>query len=410
MTNKARHNPQPAQAKSMTNTLPQDSTEAQDLKELAKTLFPVVLEQIKNEVPNMDEFAQKQVAQFAANSRAKSILATQPPKKPRSLEESVAALGARIAAREATEKQAKAPEPTPTLKEAPSQKPAEVIQLNFWGEDYRAAPNAVFRSALFPATNPRQKEKRPFLKNDDIYCVAGIKIFFTGEQFDQTDLDVYLEILNMAQPFPLGTPVTFSAHALLKALGLHTGGKEHTWLHGVLIRLCGGVVDATDHGKRYFGQLLHGGIRDEITQNYTIKINPDFAVLFGFGMFSKIDLATRRALGRNNTAKALQAYYSTHLTPGFHNIETLCHLTGLRGINRKRDILKAHAALVAVGFCEGYELNEDGTGIRLVNMSQHTSQARAIVKKAAKATKTGTSRRTAPTLAGDLLPLLTPKK
>ena len=292
----------------------------------------------------------------------------------------------------------------------PTPKPAEVVQLHFWGEDYRAAPNAVFRTALFPATNPKQKEKRPFLKNEDIYCVAGIKIFFTGEQFDQSDLDVYLEILNMAQPFPLGTPVTFSAHALLKALGLPTGGSNHARLHEVLIRLCGGVVDATDHGKRYFGQLLHGGIRDEITQNYTIKINPDFAVLFGFGMFAKIDLATRRALGRNNTAKALQAYYSTHLTPGFHNIETLCNLTGLKGINRKRDILKAHASLAVVGFCEGYELNEDRTGIRLVNMNQHTSQTRALAKNATKATKTSPRRRNAPTLAGDLLAGLHPIK
>ena len=263
---------------------------------------------------------------------------------------------------------------------------------------------------MFPATNPKQKEKRTFLKNEDIYFVAGIKIFFTGEQFDQSDLDVYLEILNMAQPFPLGTPVTFSAHALLKALGLPTGGSNHARLHEVLIRLCGGVVDATDHGKRYFGQLLHGGIRDEITQNYTIKINPDFAVLFGFGMFAKIDLATRRALGRNNTAKALQAYYSTHLTPGFHNIETLCNLTGLKGINRKRDILKAHASLAVVGFCEGYELNEDRTGIRLVNMNQHTSQTRALAKNATKATKTSPRRRNAPTLAGDLLAGLHPIK
>ena len=30
---------------------------------------------------------------------------------------------------------------------------------------------------------------------------------------------------------------------------------------------------------------------------------------------AKIDLETRRNLGRNNTAKALHAYYSTHINP-----------------------------------------------------------------------------------------------
>ena len=59
----------------------------------------------------------------------------------------------------------------------------------------------------------------------------------------------------MARPFPLGTPIKFSAYALLKALGLPTGGHNHARLHSVLIRLCGGVVDMTDHKKRYFGQL-----------------------------------------------------------------------------------------------------------------------------------------------------------
>jgi hypothetical protein len=266
---------------------------------------------------------------------------------------------------------------------------------------------------LFPALHPTQKENRRYFENEEIFCVGGLKVFFTGKQFDQSDLDVYLELLNMAKPYPLGTPVKFSAYALLKALGLTMGGENHARLHKVLIRLRGGTIDATDHKQRYFGGLIDGGFRDEITMVYTIKLNPDFAVLFGAGMWSKLDLETRRALGRNNTAKALQAYYSTHLTPSFHNIETIANLAGLTNSNKRQTkaaIIKAHAALVAVGFCEGYELNEDGTGIRLVNMSQHTSQARAIVKQAAKTTKTSTRRRNAPTLAGDLLCGLLPPK
>lgn len=171
--------------------------------------------------------------------------------------------------------------------------------------------------------------------------MAGLKVFFTGEQFDQSDLDVYLEILNMARNFPLGTPIQFSAHSLLKALGISTGGREHAWLHSVLIRLCGGVVDATDHGQRYFGQLLHGGIRNELTMNYTIKINPDFAVLFGFGLWSKINLGQRRAMGRNNTAKALHAYYSSHINPSAHKIQTLAKLAGLANSN-KRQVKATH--------------------------------------------------------------------
>ena len=286
----------------------------------------------------------------------------------------------------------------------PQPKPAEAVHLAFWGEDYRAAPNAIFRSALFPALSANEKENRRYLENEEIFCVAGLKIFFTGKQFDQFDLDVYLEVLNLARRFALGEPVEFSAHSLLKALGLTTGGENHARLHSVLIRLCAGVIDATDHEARYFGQLLHGGIRDEITLNYKIRLNPEFAVLFSASLWSKIDLEIRRSLGKNSTAKALHAYYSTHINPLPHNIETLANIAGLTNSNKrqtKATVLKAHAAMQEAGFLSGHTVRGDSVQAEI----NHTpSQNRAIAKKAAQASKAGARRRNAPTLAGDLLP------
>lgn len=172
----------------------------------------------------------------------------------------------------------------------------QIVQLDSWEDGKRAVPNAVVRSALFPALG---SQKRQFIKEKTLCSVQGVTVIFTGEQFDQSDLDVYLEILNMACPFPLGTPVRFSAYAMLKALGRNTGKTDHEWLHSVLIRLRGGTVDMTDHKVRYFGGLIEGGIKDEITRHYEIVINPQFAVLFGFGMWATIDRDQRCALGRN---------------------------------------------------------------------------------------------------------------
>jgi len=361
----------------MTNTLPQDPTPAQDFDEARAAVLPAYAEAVRKLAPNIGK----------------------------SLEKSLASLGAAIAAREATEKQAKAPEPTPASKEDPAPKPAENVQLTFWGDESRAAPNAVYRSSLFPALRGNDKENRRFLDKEEIFCPAGLKIIFTGKQFDQSDLDVYLELLNMAKPFPLGTPIRFSAYALLKALGLSIGGREHARLHDVLIRLRGGTPEIIDHGRRYFGGLIEGGFRDEITLEYEISINPMFAVLFVVGMWSKLDLETRRALGRNNTAKALHAYFSTHINPDAHNIETLCRIAGTHGKNRKATILKALEALKAVGFMD-YQSN--GNNILPLNINHSPSQARALAKKAIKAHKTGTRRRNAPTLAGELLAGLLP--
>jgi hypothetical protein len=268
-----------------------------------------------------------------------------------------------------------------------AQKSAEIVQLGFWDDEKRAAPNAILRSSLFPALATRQKENRRFLKNDSVFSVAGLKVFFTGEQFDQSDLDIYLELLNLAQPFPLGTPVKFSAYGLLKALGLSTGGENHARIHAVLVRLRGGTLDITDHKKRYFGGLIEGGIRDELSLNYEIVINPKFAVLFGFGMWATIDKAQRRALGRDATAKSLHAYYSTHTAPDAHNYETLAEIAGLTNSNKrqiKNTIIKAHEKLKAVGFLDDCEPETDKIKVYV----RHTSgQLRHLAKKAKKPRK-----------------------
>jgi hypothetical protein len=192
----------------------------------------------------------------------------------------------------------------------------KVVMLTPWSDDRRAAPNAVFRSALFPALN--NKKSRRFVQNHKIYSVSGLDVTFTGQQFDQTDLDVYLEILNLAKAVPLGQPVRFSAYSLLKALGWGVGGNKHKRLHLVLVRLCGGVVEATDHKARYFGQLIFGGVRDEITNDYEITINPNFAKLFGFGLWSSIDLDQRRQLERKGTTRLLFHAHRARLTPLRH--------------------------------------------------------------------------------------------
>jgi hypothetical protein len=262
--------------------------------------------------------------------------------------------------------------------------PAKVIQLPLWPEARRAAPNAFFRSALFPAL--KFKEGRPSLKRQRIYAVGGIDVFFMGERFDQSDLDVYLELLDLAHFHPLGTECGFAAHAILKRLHHATGNANHKWLHSVLLRTCAALVEITDHKKTYFGHLIEGGFKDELTRHYRVTINPKFAALFGYGMWSSIDREQRRALGRNATAKCLHAYYSTHAPPGAHSFETLAAIAGLDDSNKRRQrirIIDAHKLLTSedVGFLSDYTVSEDGSTIKAHINNLTPSQARHIAKK-----------------------------
>lgn len=269
----------------------------------------------------------------------------------------------------------------------PEQKPqitGQLILFPQWADTRRATASAVFRSALFPALG---RGKRQYLERQKIFSTRGVEVFFTGKQFDQSDLDVYLEILHILKDQPSGTDCTFSAYGLLKAIGRSTGYKDHQWLHSVLIRLTACAVDMTDGRNRYFGSLLEGGIKDEITRHYVIAVNPKFAALLKRS-WSSLEHEQRKQLRSSPTAQALHAYYSSHAAAGSHGFETLAGIAGLtnktNGRVLKSRLIKAHELMKEIGFLKGYDV----TGDTIRAQVNHTpSQNRHIAGKIIKERK-----------------------
>lgn len=167
----------------------------------------------------------------------------------------------------------------------------------------------------------------------------------------------------------------FTARSLLKALGRNTGKSDHEWLHSVIIRLTAGAVRITDHKTQYFGHLIEGGDRDEVTKKYVISVNTKFARLFK-AAWATLDIEQRRAL-KSDTAKALHAYYSSHLNPDFHHFDTLAGIAGITGKNRKDTILRAHQELEEAGFLLKWEADKEGVKVK-VTMTK--SQTRAAIR------------------------------
>lgn len=299
----------------------------------------------------------------------------------RDLAEGLRGMWRSIQERKQREKAASPLQDSEALRETPPV--AQLIMFPQWGDERRAATSTVFRSALFPALNTKQP-RRYYTEMTRICSVDGIEVSFIGEQFSQSDLDVYLELLQIAHETPFGIECCFSAYSLLKALGRAVGAEQYKQLHSELVRLCAGTVDMTDHKIRYFGHLVDGGVKDEITSHYKIYINPRMATLFKAGLWASLDIQQRRSLKRSQTAKALHAYYSTHAAPGPHRYETLAAIIGLKNNNKrdsKANLIKAHEALKQVGFLSDFEASPNTITPKPV----HTpSQARHIVKKTVK--------------------------
>lgn len=239
-----------------------------------------------------------------------------------------------------------------------------VVQLPLWPEPKRGAPNSFIRSALFAAI---QSKDRQYMKEALLASQDGIVIKYTGEQLNQSDLDVWETIVHLAREQPLGTFCSFTAHGLLKALGLPTGNSQHKQLHSTIIRLTACAVEVTHEGKTYFGPLIKSGAKDDMTRHYGVELNKGIIRLFGENQWTALDWQQRQNLRGQPLAQALHAFYSSHKQPFAVKLETLKAYTGSRNkqaASFKRQLKIALQELVDVGFLASFELDDNLVHVR----------------------------------------------
>src|SRR6266571_5854557 len=125
---------------------------------------------------------------------------------------------------------------------APAQEPAppsgaKVIQFPLFPETTRPVSNDMARSVLFSCI---QGKDRRFIKDALMATVNGVEIRFTGEQLNQDDHDLLMQLVFIAHKRPIGAWVTVPAYTILQALERQTGGKQYRELHADILRLAAG--------------------------------------------------------------------------------------------------------------------------------------------------------------------------
>lgn len=285
-------------------------------------------------------------------------------------------------------------EASETTREPEPEEQGGGVQLELpYFDDAHVLPNSLLRSAMFPAID--SKKERPYLEKHPIFSVGSLEIVFTGRQFDQWDLDVLAAVIDFGTrtATPLGEVFQFSGYALLKHMGKVPGGRQYEALLASLLRLNQGQILIKAGTRRFFGSLVEGGIGDDATQVYQVRLNGSLGALFGLHMWSRVDRDQRRALGKNGTAKALHGYYSSHADPLPHRYPTLAQIAGLhakRSHTVKRSLIKAHEALQKVGFLDSF--NPGPTTIEIIKCHETPSQQRHRARKKVRALRLPASR------------------
>ena len=234
-----------------------------------------------------------------------------------------------------------------------------------WPASIRGTPNACLRSALFAGI--QGNERIAYKKRTLLAAVDGIEVRYLGVQLNQSDLDVWMHIVHLSRQQLPGFNVTFSAHAMLTALGRSTGKSQHEWLKESMARLGGAFVEMTFNGRDTFGEKgflrYH---RDERTQRYVVELTESMLRLFEDG-YTYIEFAQRQKLRKHPLALWLHGFLSSHAAPYPLKITTIHRLSGssaktLRDF--KYRLRKALDALVAIGTLESFEVDEDSVKIK----------------------------------------------
>jgi len=232
--------------------------------------------------------------------------------------------------------------------------------LPSWPAGMRGTPNACLRSALFAGV--QGNERIAYKKRTLLAAVEGIEVRYLGVQLNQSDLDVWMQIVHLSRMQLPGFSVTFSAHALLMALGRSTGKSQHEWLKESMARLGGAFVEITYHGRQTFGEKgflrYH---RDEITQRYVVELTESMLRLFEDG-YTHIEFEQRQLLRKHPLALWLHGFLASHAAPYPLKLQTLYQLSGSSTQNPrdfKLRMRKALQALVTIGALERFEIDED---------------------------------------------------
>jgi len=293
------------------------------------------------------------------------------------LRRSLASLGAHLAERRA--EAAKAPPP------------AQILQFpQPFGEHTRAVSNGLARGALFAPVKTRQFFQHYVLVGES----DGVKVEYKGEQLNQDDHDMLLQLVKMALHHPLGEDIRQAVNAVLRGLGRANNQEQRRQAFEQISRLVSGTVRLTAPNARYEGHLLDDAStpQDQAElprqrRHLAYRLNPRFARLYAESAYTLFDAQERlRLKGRGSElAKWLYLWIIGNAQQYPHKVDTIRRACGsvdktLKSFRQK--LRQALDLLKAAGVITAWRIDE--ADLVHIERTPSDSQQKHLAKKARK--------------------------
>jgi len=201
-----------------------------------------------------------------------------------------------------------------------------------WGEFYRAIPNEFVRTAMFTINRYGKDTKRPRRERQLMFSQKNITMYVTGEETNQADLDVLMQLTHYQRNVRVGNYFSFSARQVLEDLDRPLNGRSHAELIASINRLMQTTVEfVSDDRKVSAIQLISEFHRDEAepsnAQSWHVKFPPVVLELFSKDRHTRLVWEQSQML-RSSLAKSMHRYLSSHRQPYPLTTEFLHKLSG----------------------------------------------------------------------------------
>lgn len=191
--------------------------------------------------------------------------------------------------------------------------PSPVIQMRlFPAEDMRAIPNYLARTPLFAPIRPGPRAKRT---NELLASAAGFEIRYTGDQLDQADCDVFMQLVHEASGKPLGetAPIAIVKSKFLAQIGRDDGYAQYKWLKSVFRRLGDAQIDVQSDRYDLTTRLVLKKLEDKQEGIFALLLDCEIIKMFAANEYSLVDWEKRKQLERRiDLAKWLLNFTCSH--------------------------------------------------------------------------------------------------
>jgi hypothetical protein len=182
----------------------------------------------------------------------------------------------------------------------------------------RAMPNHIARSSIFA---PVALGRKLVYNGTSMTCRKDAEIWFWGEQLDEAQADIWMQIMYLAGKQPLGEPVFINRADLLRSINRNTGKTQYDWLKSSIESLTNArlALEVSSKGNIKLSITANRALHfidsfyyNEEANNYTLQIDPRWKRMYGNHEYALIDWEKHKKIRRGqDMAKAIQLLLAT---------------------------------------------------------------------------------------------------